>query len=148
VTLEDPSLAASGVVIDANVVAKWFLEEESSDRARSLLDSGLILAAPDLLIPELGSVFREKVRALTMTPTDAALAVEVALERVVLVPSEDGFVGALDIALAASVSFYDALYVALARNLGVELVTDDAKLMRTLGQNFNDVIRPLGEYAV
>ena len=138
--------SAHGVVVDANVVAKWFLNEADSDDARRVLRSESVLVAPDLLIPELGSIFREKVRSRELTTQDSAKAIEIVLERVLLVTSEDAFNVALEICTTASVSFYDALYVALARNLGVELVTADERLIRALGSEFTGVLRPLPAY--
>jgi predicted nucleic acid-binding protein len=134
------------VVVHANVVAKWFSDEPSSDRARTVLDSALILAAPDLLVAELGSIFREKVRSGELTAVEAARAIEVVMERVLLIPAEDGFFMALDIATTTPASFYDALYIALARTLQVELVTADGGLIRTLSASFGDVLRPLEKY--
>jgi predicted nucleic acid-binding protein len=47
-------------VVDASVVAKWFLPEAHKDKAekilRDFLDDKVELAAPDLLIAEFGNV--------------------------------------------------------------------------------------------
>ena len=47
-------------VVDASVVAKWFLPEAHKERAEKLLkdfiDEKLELTAPDLLVPEFGNL--------------------------------------------------------------------------------------------
>lgn len=59
-------------VVDANVVAKWFVPERLSEEAVRLLDERHELASPDLLWPELGSVLWKKARAGQLTGREAA----------------------------------------------------------------------------
>ena len=110
------------------------------------MESEFVLAAPDLLIAELGSIFREKVRSGEMFAAESATAIEVVLERVFMIPAEEAFTGALAIATSYEVSFYDALYVALAANLHVPFVTADGKLVRNLSARYRPLLRPLWEY--
>jgi predicted nucleic acid-binding protein len=133
-------------VIDANVVAKWFMAEEHSDRAVLLLESDHALIAPDLLVPELGSIFREKILSGELAASNTRRCLDVTLERVVIVPSEDWFVDALSIATSTGASFYDALYVALALGLATELVTNDGRLIRKLGPDFSQTVRSLAGF--
>ena len=49
---------------------------------------------------------------------------------------------AIHIAYGDDVSVYDASYLALARELGVPLITADRQLVRAA----SDLARPLGEY--
>jgi predicted nucleic acid-binding protein len=44
------------LVVDASVACKWFVEEDGSQAAEALLDSGSTLLAPDLLVPEVCNV--------------------------------------------------------------------------------------------
>ena len=78
------------LVVDASVVAKFYFEEEDSDRARSLLTSGKVFAAPDLLWLELASVAAKRVRR-GLTEVGAALDAVGSLGDIIdeLVPARD-----------------------------------------------------------
>lgn len=117
-------------VVDANVVAKWFVPERLSEEALRLLDEKHELASPDLLWPELGNVLWKKTRAGQLTGQEVAGIVR-ALDQfpVTLFPSRLLLEGALEIALGTGRSVYDSVYVALAVALGCPLVTADERLV-------------------
>lgn len=121
-------------VVDANVVAKWFVPEPLSEECSRLLDERHELAAPDLLWPELGSVLWKKTRAGELRRGEASRILR-ALDAVplTLFPSRSVLEGALEIALATSRSVYDSVYLALAVALGCPLVTADERLVLGLG---------------
>jgi predicted nucleic acid-binding protein len=117
------------LVVDASVVAKFYFEEEDSDRARSLLTSGNVFAAPDLLWLELASVAAKKVR-LGLTEASTALDVVGSVGDII-----DEVFAARGLARMACQfscddggSVYDAAYMALARHLNVPVVTADTRL--------------------
>jgi predicted nucleic acid-binding protein len=120
-------------VVDANVVAKWFVPERLSEEAVRLLDERHELASPDLLWPELGSVLWKKARAGQLTAQEAARIVQ-ALDQfpVTVFPSRLVLEGALEIALATGRSVYDGVYLALAVALKCPLVTADERLVNAL----------------
>jgi predicted nucleic acid-binding protein len=120
-------------VVDANVVAKWFVPERLSEEAVRLLDERHELASPDLLWPELGSVLWKKARAGQLTGQEAARIVR-ALDQFPLTvfPSRLVLEGALEIALGTGRSVYDCVYVALAVALECPLVTADERLVNAL----------------
>ena len=120
-------------VVDANVVAKWFVPERLSEEAVRLLDERHELASPDLLWPELGSVLWKKARAGQLTRQETARIVQ-ALNRfpVTVFPSRLVLDGALEIALETGRSVYDSVYVALAVALECRLVTADERLVNAL----------------
>lgn len=120
-------------VIDANVVAKWFVPERLSEEALRLLDERHELASPDLLWPELGNVLWRKARAGQLTGQETACIVQ-ALDRfpVTVFPSRLVLEGALEIALETGRSVYDSVYVALAVALECRLVTADERLVNAL----------------
>jgi predicted nucleic acid-binding protein len=120
-------------VVDANVVAKWFIPERLSEEAVRLLDEKHQLASPDLLWPELGSVLWKKVRAGQLTGPQAARIIQ-ALDQfpVTVFPSRLILEGALEIALETGRSVYDSVYVALAVALECPLVTADERLVKGL----------------
>jgi predicted nucleic acid-binding protein len=120
-------------VVDANVVAKWFVPERLSEEALGLLDGVHELATPDLLWPEVGNVLWKKARALELTPKEAADVVQ-ALERLPLTvfPSRLLLEAALEIALRTERTVYDSLYLALAVALECRLATADERLANAM----------------
>lgn len=100
-------MAATDLVIDANVVVKWFVDEDGSDDARGILGSDRDLLVPAHALGEIGDLLRS-------------------------VPLDDLFVPALDIAWATRASVYDALYVVAASRADAQLVTSDDRLLRLL----------------
>jgi predicted nucleic acid-binding protein len=123
----------SRCVVDANVVAKWFVPERLSEQAVRLLDGGHDLASPDLLWPEVGNVVWKKSRAGEVSSLDARRIVA-ALDTLPLVvfPSRVVLDGALDIALRTGRSVYDGVYLALAVALDCPLATADERLVNAL----------------
>jgi len=131
------------IVVDASVVAKWFLEEVHSEMAEAIRKDyadGLVdLAAPDLLPyevlnalrynPDFGKADHEKI---------ASIIEDYQLE---LVPLKNAAVGT---AYEHGISIYDAAYAALAAEMEVELYTADEKLIKKLGSG--GPARHLSEY--
>jgi predicted nucleic acid-binding protein len=120
-------------VVDANVVAKWFVPERLSEEATSLLDDGNELAAPDLIWSELGNVLWKKARTGQLTSGEAAHIIRTLDEFPVTVfPARLVLEGALEVALASGRSVYDSVYVALAVALQCRLMTADERLVNAL----------------
>ena len=137
------------VVVDASVVAKWFLEEEYSVEARLLRDAyveGLIdLAAPELLPFEVLNALRYSRAYSPGELVEAARALtdfQIALYRLEGRYAER----TVELAVEKGITVYDASYVALAAELGTVLYTADEKLLartRDLG-----LVRHIAEYRV
>ncbi len=120
------------LVVDSSVAVKWYIPENGSDRAASLLRADLRLIAPDLLIPEVGNVLWKRRRDL---PAAEIAAIADALGSacpVSLYPSRALLQGALLVALACERSVYDSLYLALAVSEDCPLVTADERLSNAL----------------
>jgi predicted nucleic acid-binding protein len=120
-------------VVDASVVAKWFLEERHSEEARVLRDSfakGMLsLAVPGLMFYETLNVLRyaglytedelaEGARALT----------EYGFE--VWAPSGKLLEETASMSLRYDITVYDASYVALAMHLDIPLYSADMELVK------------------
>ena len=120
-------------VVDANIVAKWFVPERLSEEAVRLLDDKHELASPDLLWPEIGNVLWKKSRGGQLTGQEAARILQ-ALDRfpVTIFPSRLLLEAALEIALATGRTVYDSVYLALAVALECRLVTADERLVNAL----------------
>ncbi len=124
------------VVVDASVAARWYVEEEWSDKAlkvRTDYESGLIeLIAPYLLIYEVSNSLRhspdlnandtsDSIRSLIDMQLDTRVLTKEEIQKIVM------------IAFEFNISIYDAVYFALSRSLGLNFLTGDAKLYRKLG---------------
>lgn len=119
-------------VVDASVLVEYLGGGPLAEQARKRLLAGEDLWAPHLVDAEVGHVLRRAVLAKELRPAVAAAAIEdlsqMPLQRV-------GHVGLLDRAwaLRRNISFYDALYVALAEAVRLPLLTLDARLERAPG---------------
>lgn len=120
-------------VVDASVVAKWFLNEQGSDEALKLRDDH-IACRTFLIVPELA--FLEVLNALRYKGQDAdALkkANNALWDAQLHVEKLNSFLleKAAQAALKHNSSLYDAVYVALANKFGVPLITADKALRKT-----------------
>ncbi len=118
-------------VLDASVVIKWFVKEEDSEETIELLNEynqgKCEIAVPDLLIYEVANVLRYNpkfshtdtlgcIRSIHNLDLDVVELVELIVE------------SALGISYERKISFYDALYIAVAKEIGYEFITADEKL--------------------
>lgn len=120
-------------MVDASVVAKWFVPEALSDQAVRLLEGEHELACPDLLWPELGSIVWKKSRKGEITQPEAS-QILVAANACPLVgfPSRLVLPAALEIAFGTGRSVYDSVYLALAVALEGRLATADERMTNAL----------------
>jgi predicted nucleic acid-binding protein len=122
------------LVVDTNVVIKWYVPEEGEQDAAAILNSGMTLIAPDLLVAELGNILWKKVRSglLPRGEAETAFAAFLGDIPVELRPSVLLATTALDIANDYGPTVYDSLYLALAVVEDCQLVTADARLFNAL----------------
>jgi predicted nucleic acid-binding protein len=123
--------APKNLVVDASVVAKWFIPEADSDKAVRLrnrhIEGSLTLMAPDLLLYEIAN-------ALVYHPevTDEAIHEDMeALFNVdieLVSPSPELMASIADGARRRDVSVYDSSYLVLAEVVATNLVTADRRL--------------------
>jgi predicted nucleic acid-binding protein len=115
-------------VVDASVLVALAFGEPRAAEARELIN-GATLHAPSILLYELCSAAWQKTRrhpdrAETMASSlRLALAADVALQPV---PPRE----LLSLAVETGLIVYDASYLWVARDLGCELLTFDARLAR------------------
>lgn len=91
------------------------------------------LAVPDLFYVETSAALWKRVRRRELEPQYARRAMRL-LAKAPLVPRPalPLLFPAADLALECHITFYDAIYVALARELEATLVTTDERLLRAL----------------
>jgi predicted nucleic acid-binding protein len=121
------------IVVDASVLANAVGDDEQAGRqARDLLRAHRDLAAPDLVDVETTAVLRRRWLAGTVTDERFEQAVE---DLVDLPLARFPTLGLMHRAfeLRATVTAYDACYVALAEALGWPLCTADRRLTHASG---------------
>ncbi|NAS88981.1 PIN domain nuclease [ANME-1 cluster archaeon AG-394-G21] len=125
------------LVLDANVIAKWFIEEENTDKAIKIRDNfvagKLAILEPSLLIYELGNVFwKHPVKSPEDVENDFKALFEIGLEFCTV--REPVFLkNVFEHGRKFGITFYDAVYVTLAEKEDCKLITADAKLQRNVG---------------
>jgi predicted nucleic acid-binding protein len=122
------------LVVDASVALKWVVAESGTDEANGLLSgrsSGeLSLVAPAHLLGEVGNGLRKRVAQRLLSVADALLAMDAIAEiGLDLISDGERWRQTLRGAFSWEVTTYDAIYVLLAIDLGVDLVTADARLV-------------------
>lgn len=139
----------AGYVVDASVLVKWFMEEEDRDRALALRQLHTSRKSA-IIVSEL--TFLEILNAIRYSPKskeeDGAEAVHVLQNlRLQVKPTDfDLLRKANAIAWAYEITIYDALYVALAEQVGHPLITaDDVMVKKLMGHS---IVVPLGELEI
>ena len=123
------TVTADGVVLDASVAVTALVEmTPEAERLRHRL-ARVVTHAPHLIDAEVGSVLRRRSSAGHIAVDVAAGALR-ALGLLVGERYPHGPLATAAWALRDNVTYYDALYVALAARLGYPLLTVDARLAR------------------
>ena len=122
------------IVIDASLAVKWFLEEPDSDAARQKLADNLgQITVPDLFVIEVTAalVRNANIHKRTYPATREHIADFVALlagnELQQVRPTPPQVAKAANLALDLGHPLKDCIYLALAMELGCDLVTCDAR---------------------
>jgi len=142
------------LVIDASVAFKWVVDEAYTEQARTLLadaiSGGVPLLGPPHLPSEVANALyrcglRTGPNAISSQDAEAALTDFLSFP-IRLADPHPLYLDAFHFAQAHQLSsLYDAAYVVLAQAVGVELWTDDQRLLQSLGANA-PWVRWIGDY--
>jgi predicted nucleic acid-binding protein len=118
------------IVVDANVAAKWFLPEKGSAEAERLLSEARKILAPGLIRTEVASAITRKVRNEKTAPEDAIRLCRTWVRQldegvVTLVPDEEILDSAVRLSVEIKHALQDCLYLVVARQYDVPLITAD-----------------------
>lgn len=136
----------AGYVVDASVLVKWFTKEEDRDRAIALRDlhtSGRsVIYITELTLLEILNAIRYGPKS---DEEDGAEALQVLhdLDLQLKVADFEVLRKSNAIAWVYKITVYDALYVALAEQLGYPLITADEVLIKRL--KGHSIVVPLRE---
>jgi predicted nucleic acid-binding protein len=138
----------AGYVVDASVIVKWFLHHQEADRDRALALRDLhISGRSTIYVPRLALL--EVLNAIRFSPKADEEAGEMALETLQDLHLETNAADvsllrkANAIAWAYKTTIYDALYVALAEQVGYPLITADDVMVKKL--KGHSIVLPLRE---
>ena len=146
-------MESSQLILDASVVAKWFLRDEelltTADAVRTDWEAGRwSLSAPGHLPFEVGNAIlraKRQSRLAERTALEALAAFARLTEEISFQPPHLVVGGGTQLTDALGVSFFDACYLHVARLMGASLITADAAFYRQTASQA-DVIW-LGDYA-
>ena len=126
-TVPDPD--ARIIVIDASVAAKWFVDEPSSEAARSVLlalrDNPEMFAVPDLFFVEMLSVLSRLAETEEQLKDLLGILEDLGLARLGL--GHETLQRAAELTLSWGLTAYDAIYAATAQLLGGKWLTADKR---------------------
>jgi len=141
----------AGYVLDASVIVKWFLHHQEADRDRAIaLREMHISGRSKIYIPRLALLeILNAIRFNSKADEETGEAALQALEDLHLESKggdADIFRKANAIAWAYKITIYDALYVALADQVGFPLITADEKMIKKLKSH--SIVVPLREIEI
>ena len=118
-------------IVDTNVIAYLLLKGKYTDHAKELLKKDPEWAAPILWKSEYQNILATYVRNRYLDLSQAFFLMEKAEELM-----QDGeykvqSTDVLELAAQSGCSAYDCEFIALAKNLGSQLITTDKKLLKT-----------------
>jgi len=123
--------APKTLVIDASVVAKWFIPEKETEKATEIRNGHVLgkltLVAPDLLIYEVINALRFH-NEITESKLGEDIEDLFMLDLELIQPSSELVSSIASDSRRYGISVYDACYLTLAGVLGTSMVTADAKL--------------------
>ncbi len=115
------------IVIDASTLAKFILKEEGWEEVAEQLKAGTL--SLDLVVKEVANAVWKRFRQGAVSREEAKSmlnALKEIQERAIKIEEELTYLdGAAEIAFDRDITIYDSLYIALAKQKGLKLLTAD-----------------------
>lgn len=120
-------------VADASVAVKWYVSEIYTPEAEKLLDGSFEIHAPELILPEFGSVIWKKVRRNDLTEREANVIINAFSKQNIAFHSHQSLLrAAFAGARLSGQTVYDWSYLTLAVSLSCEFVTADERFYKAM----------------
>ena len=134
------------MIIDASVAFKWIVSEENSDAAIAWIGRGDLIA-PVLIHAEVANALWKRVRRGELHEDDQIGGHLESLTQLVRTVDETPMLPrALDIAMQIAHPVYDCVYLAMAEELGDELLTADRRFIAAvIDTKYANAVKALGE---
>ena len=123
------------IVVDTNIIGYLYLNSERSGQVEKALLKDAEWAAPVLWRSEFRNVLAQYIRKKILTFEDAVRIMDEATRLMDGMEYEVASMDVLQLAQESSCSAYDCEFVALARDLGIPLVTVDKQILREFPRN-------------
>lgn len=136
------------IIIDSSVAIKWYLPDESDDRALKIKSAfarrAILIVVPLLFFYEINNILRTTIKSLRITREASVRAYQDLLElNFTSYSSKELFKMALEKALILDITSYDASYVCLAEHLQIPFFTADEKLVKKASSS---LVKVLNDY--
>ncbi|MBD3229696.1 MAG: PIN domain-containing protein [Candidatus Lokiarchaeota archaeon] len=136
------------IIVDANVIVKWFIEEIYSDKARILrdkfIDGEIELLAPSLLYFEVLNALKYSQIFNKNDLNNAGVSLENYGFKIIPI-KKNIRKQMIEIALDYDISIYDAAYIGLSKATGNILFTADKKIIKNLPEEFETHVKDLSK---
>jgi len=136
------------IIIDANVVVKWFIEENNSINAKILrskfIDGEIELIAPSLLYFEVLNALKYSKLFTQAELNDAGESLENYGINIITIQKEIRE-HMIKIAVEYDMSIYDASYLGLSIATGGTLYTADEKILKKLPKSLKKYVKNLSQ---
>ena len=130
----------STYVPDANVVVKWFVQENLHQAAERLLSTPQEFVGPDFIQTEILNTFLKKLRQGDMSEAHVRDAMAELRGRFRLVPSDPFISEATELGIRYRRSAFDGVYLLVARDSSCRWVTADRAAYDALATDFRDYV--------
>lgn len=130
------------MVVDASIASRWYVPAqpflEAADRVQDDYDAGRVsLVAPENLLHEVTGVIHRAVFSRRLSARQGTQQLERFLDLdLTLVETDDLVLPAFELSLRYGCSYYDAVYLEIARRHNAPLVHADGSLRRALAGRF------------
>lgn len=119
------------MVIDASVILKWFIQENDSNKAAEIKKAHTIgsscIAIPDLALYEIGNALRYKLEFSNHEVASCITEIyDLGID--IIGPNMEMLAEVTEISRRYDITFYDAVYIALSKELGLNFITADSRL--------------------
>lgn len=115
------------IVADSSVLIRYFSKEDGWEEAEKIIEQGVMTF--DLAVKEIANALWKKVLREEMAEKDAVKIIsDLEDGEVIRLENQAGYIEeAFHIAIRRRIPIYDALFISLAKNKRLELVTCDKK---------------------